>query len=182
MVKDPNLVQAGSDATANQSKPESVFLDTRTQFEVWLGELRPAPPLSVDHDPVDFIVECDFGSDCEIRFEGVLHIEGFLAGSIRSENGTLVTGPGSIDANIDVGTAIINSSGTFNIRASERVLLRGNVRVNGNIRSNFLSIREGAIFDGDCSFLEDLTRAGEPAQLHTSEAAQGVLSAQLGAD
>jgi len=179
MVKNSNLAQAGADLAAN---PSAIFPDLKSQFEVWLGELRPAPPLSVDHDPVDFSVECDPGSDCEIRFEGVLHIGGFLTGSIRSESGTLVTGPGSIEARIDVGTAIINSSGSFNIRARKRVLLRGNVKVSGNICSNHFSIREGAIFEGDCTLLEDLTSPGEPGQLHASDVSQLILAAGAGAE
>lgn len=176
---DSHIVQANSAVKAN---PFCVFLDLKESFEVWLGELRPAPPLSVDHDPVDFVVECDFGSDCEIRFEGVLQLEGCLSGSIRSQSGTLVTGPGSINADIEVGTAIINSSGSFNIRASERVLVRGNVRVSGNIRANFLAIREGAIFEGDCSILADPASAGEPAQLQPNGAPRRAMTACANGD
>ena len=150
-VKHPSLVQADSNASANGSKPEGAFFDTKVHFEAWLDELKP--PLQVDHDPPDFIIECDFGSSCEILFAGVLHLKGFFGGNIRSQ-GTLVTGPGIINANINVGTAIIGSFGNVSVTATERVLLRGNVSVAGNIRSNSLSIREGAIFDGDCSFLD----------------------------
>ncbi|HXM36308.1 MAG TPA: polymer-forming cytoskeletal protein, partial [Pyrinomonadaceae bacterium] len=158
MVRDSNLVQAGIDPPANGSKPESLFFDTKIQFEAWLDQLRPGSPLQIDHDSPDFIIECDPGSNCEILFEGVLHLKGFLGGSIRSPGGTLVTGPGIINAKIEVGTAIIGSFGNVNVTASERVLLRGNVIVEGNIRSNSLSIREGTFFDGNCGFLENLTR------------------------
>ena len=181
MVNDPNLVQADTNAPANGSKPEAAFFDTKAHFEAWLDELRPILPLQVDHDPPDFIVECDFGSDCDILFEGVLHLKGFFAGNIRSP-GTLVTGPGIINANIEVATAIIGSFGTVSVTATERVLLRGNVSVAGTIRSNSLSIREGAIFDGDCSFLEILALGPEGAHLPAGEAASGILIARAAAD
>jgi cytoskeletal protein CcmA (bactofilin family) len=182
MVKDSNLVQAGINEPANGSKPESPFLDTRVQFEAWLDELGPVSPLQIDHDPPDFIVECNAGSNCEILFEGVLHLKGFLDGNIRSPGGTLVTGPGIINANIEVGKAIIGSFGKVNVTATERVLLRGNVSVAGNIRSNSFSIREGAIFDGDCCFLESLAREPAAPHLQAGEAATVSLAASAAGD
>ena len=174
MVRDFNLVQAGIDEPANGSKPENPYFDTRVPFEAWLDQLRTGS--TMQFDPPDFIVECDAGSNCEILFEGVLHLKGFLGGDIRSPGGTLYTGPGIINANIEVGAAIIGSFGSVNVTATERVLLRGNVIVEGNIRSNSLAIREGTFFDGNCSFLESPARDPEHPPLQVGGAANVTLA------
>lgn len=176
MVKDSNSVQARG------SKSESTLFDARVHFEAWQGQLRPGSPVQIDHDPPDFIVECNPGSNCEILFEGVVYLEGFLGGDIRSSGGTLITGPGIINANIEVRTAIIGSFGRVNVTATERVLLRGNVIVEGNIRSNSLSVREGTFFDGNCSFLESRGRDSNAPHLVAGEPVKVILAARAAAD
>jgi len=181
MGNDSNLLRADIDEPVNGAQHESHFIDTKVQFEVWLDGLKPGP-LQVNHQPPDFIVECNTASNCEIQFAGVLYLEGFLGGDIRSCGGTLVTGPGIINGNIEVGTAIIGSYGNVNLIATERVLLRGNVIVEGNIRSSSLSIKEGTYFDGSCSLLETLTKDPEAPHLLASEAVTGMLTLGVAAD
>jgi len=180
MVKSSNLVKAGIDESANGSTAESPFFDTSVPFECWLDQLRPGS--TMQFDPPDFIVECNPGSNCEILFEGVLHLNGFLGADIRSPGGTLLTGPGIINANIEVGSAIIGSFGNVNVTATERVLLRGNVIVEGNIRSNSLSIKKGTFFDGNCSFLESPATDPVAPPLQIGGAANVILAAGAAAD
>lgn len=189
MVNNPKLIPAGGSATAGQSKPDDSFLDTRAQFETWLSKLRAdqsgdsgSLPVEFEHDSADFVIECTPGSSCEIQFEGVLHMKGIVAGSIRSKRGTLVTGPGIVDADVEVCTAIISSSGYIDITDTERVLLRGNVRVAGNIRSPALSIREGAIFEGHYNFMDEEERDSEASQLQVSGAIRGISGVSVAAD
>jgi cytoskeletal protein CcmA (bactofilin family) len=182
MLKESTLTYSGIASPANGANPENPFVDTRIQFEAWMDEVRPVAPLQIDHGPPDFVVECDSGSNCEIQFDGVVHLKGFFGGNIRSAGGTLVTGPGIIDANIEVGTAIIGSFGKLNIAATDGVLLRGKVSVTGCIRSHSLSIREGAIFDGDCLFLETLTLDAGTPHLQTADAAPVVMGASARGD
>jgi cytoskeletal protein CcmA (bactofilin family) len=49
-----------------------------------------------------------------------------------------------------VGTAIIDGAVTGNITASERVVLESDAPVKGQIYTQALSMRLGAILDGDC--------------------------------
>jgi cytoskeletal protein CcmA (bactofilin family) len=188
MVNNPNLIPARGSATASQSNPDDSFLDTRAQFETWLSKLRDQSgdpgslPVEFEHDSADFVIECTPGSSCEIQFEGVLHMKGIVAGSIRSKRGTLVTGPGIVDADVEVCTAIISSSGYIDITDTERVLLRGNVRVAGNIRSPALSIREGAIFEGHYNFMDEEARDSEASQLQVSGAIRGISGVRVAAD
>lgn len=157
MEKDPSD-QVVREAAANHPGSDLAPPDTKADFEAWLERLKPRQPIGdprkqsslvEDHKP-DFFVVCTDDTDCRISFEGVLHIEGFLSGDIRSEGGTLVTGSGLIDGNIQVGAAFIDGSVIGNIRATERVVLYAEAKVAGNIISPALSTKRGALFEGDC--------------------------------
>ncbi|MCU1264013.1 MAG: Integral rane protein CcmA involved in cell shape determination [Acidobacteria bacterium] len=163
MENDPND-QVARDAAAHHSETEVAPRDTKADFEAWLERLKPRQPIGdprkqspqlENHKP-DFFVVCTDGSDCRISFDGVLHIEGFLSGSIHSDGGTLVTGCGLIDGNIQVGAAFIDSSIIGNIRATERVVLYAEAKVAGNIISPALSTKPGALFEGDCVLHETI--------------------------
>ncbi len=65
----------------------------------------------------------------------------------------VLTKRGRIEADIDVGVAVINGSVTGNIKANGRVVLDSDARVTGQINTRLLSVRLGAVFDGDCSFV-----------------------------
>jgi cytoskeletal protein CcmA (bactofilin family) len=139
--------------------------DTKAEFEAWLDKLRPRKPVGgqrqqslapEDHKP-DFIVSCTQG-DCQISFDGVLHIEGFVSAKIRSESGTLITRGGLIDGNIDVAAVYIDGSVIGNIRAAERVVLYSEAKVAGNIVAPALSTKPGALFEGDCILHESVAR------------------------
>ena len=163
MQKDFNAEVASSVTIPTDS--DATAPDTKAEFEAWLDKLRPRKPIgterqqspSLDRHKPDFFVSCTAG-DCRIAFEGVVHMEGFLSANIRSDSGTLVTGGGLIDGNIDVGAAYIDGSVIGNIRASERVVLYSEAKVAGNIISPALSTKPGALFEGDCILHESLVR------------------------
>jgi cytoskeletal protein CcmA (bactofilin family) len=72
---------------------------------------------------------------------------------------------GKIEADIEVGTAIIDGSVTGNITASERVVLESDARVKGQIFTPALSMRLGALLDGDCLFIMPELYSGENADI-----------------
>ncbi len=83
----------------------------------------------------------------------MLHFDGYSIGNITSPDGTLVlTKRGRIEADINVGVAVIGGWVTGNITASDHVVLESEARVTGQIRTPALSVRLGAVFDGDCIF------------------------------
>src|SRR6267142_5274184 len=163
MQKDPNA-EVVSDAST-QEELDVAPPDTKAEFEAWLNRLRPRKPIgdrrlqspSLDHHKPDFFVNCTAGA-CHISFDGVMHIDGFISANIRSECGTLVTGGGLIDGNIDVGAAHIDGSVIGNIRATERVVLYSEAKVAGNIISPTLSTKPGSLFEGDCILQEGMAR------------------------
>lgn len=135
--------------------------DLSFHFERWLKDLQmpPAPftpeVSEVQEENPEIYIDSFPGSNCEVTFEGVLHFDGYSIGDISSPDGTLVlTERGRIEADINVGTAIIYGSVTGTITASDLVVLESHAKVTGHIQSPALSVRLGAIFDGDCIFTE----------------------------
>jgi cytoskeletal protein CcmA (bactofilin family) len=148
---------------------DAVF-DPAAYFDRWLADVaaaisQPAAELPLTNDDLDqeIFVESRIGSNCDLNFEGVLHFDGYSLGNVLSPSGTLVlTRRGRIEADIDVGTAIIGGTVTGNITASERVVLESDARVKGQIFTRALSMRLGAILDGDCLLVGAETEATLP--------------------
>ena len=141
----------------------ALSFDTRAPFEQWLqllGTRQASSDLTsstdTDTDNSGAIhIESFAGSECEVVFEGLLHVDGRLKGNIRSSNGTLVmTEQGKVEADVAVRVALIDGHLEGNIMASEHIVLDSNARVAGNIHTPSLSIRDGAVFEGH-SFLLD---------------------------
>jgi len=134
--------------------------DPGVYFERWLAEIKAAKNQALELASIkarmeqEIYVESRIGSNCELNFEGVLHFDGYSLGNVLSPSGTLVlTKRGRIEADIEVGTAIIDGFVTGNIVASERVELKSDARVKGQIFTPALSMRLGALLEGDCLFL-----------------------------
>ena len=137
------------------------FFDTRAPFEQWLGSLESNTPINlgqvVDCSDEAFQIEGSEASDCEVVFDGILKVDGALKGSIRSAHGTLLmTAGGRVLADVDVRVAIIDGYLEGNLRATEHVVLNSNAIVAGDIHTSSLSIRDGAVFEGNSFFLERL--------------------------
>jgi cytoskeletal protein CcmA (bactofilin family) len=91
----------------------------------------------------------------EIAFEGTLRINGYVAGVIRSNEGTLIVdADGEVDADISVQDATIYGCVRGDIRAKQKVELGGSARVVGDIETVALSIEPGAVFEGRCIFVQ----------------------------
>lgn len=141
-------------------QPSADGFDPSVHFDRWLAELhasqKPLAPATLETLPEEnseIYIGSFPGSNCEVTFEGVLHFDGYSIGNISSPDGTLVlTKRGRIEADINVGVAVIGGWVTGNITASERVVLESEARVTGQIRTPALSMRLGAVFDGECLF------------------------------
>ena len=100
--------------------------------------------------------------DGEISFKDLLRINGHVRGKVQSERGTLIVDDAAtVDAQIEVGVAIISGEVNGDVIARERVELGRGAVINGNISTPLLSIKPGATFHGDCRMLEDQSSATE---------------------
>jgi cytoskeletal protein CcmA (bactofilin family) len=104
-----------------------------------LSELRSQPELSG-----------------ELSFTDLVRVNGHIAGTVYSKNGTLIVDSGAaVDAMVNVAVAIIRGTVNGDIVAQKRVELAAGAKVFGNIWTRSLAVDAGAIFDGDCNMLQE---------------------------
>lgn len=91
-----------------------------------------------------------------LSFEGTVRIDGHFKGDVNT-NDVLVVGPGAkVDAEIHVGSIVINGEVNGNIFAKNAVEIHAPAKVRGNISTPTLVIDRGVIFEGSCK-MEALT-------------------------
>ncbi|MFT4554548.1 MAG: cytoskeletal protein CcmA (bactofilin family) [Chlamydiales bacterium] len=124
-----------------------------TQQELWSEKngKAPVPPPQQDHfegeEP-----ETTLGQGVvfkgQLSFENLLRIDGEFHGDLCSK-GKLVIGPsGIVKSNIKLREAIIEGYVEGNLDVEERIELRGNAQVHGDIQTRFLSVDEGVTIIG----------------------------------
>lgn len=108
-----------------------------------------------------------------IRFVGTLVLNGKVEGELVSADTLLVGEKGDVEAEIQVGTAIVSGQIKGNITARERVELRGSARIFGDIRSPVLILEEGVTLDGRCQMT-----SGEVAEAERAKKREGLRAVQ----
>jgi len=97
----------------------------------------------------------------EVTFTNGLRVEGIIKGKVRSE-AILEIGPGGlVDAEVNIRKISINGEFRGVIHASDRVEIRKNGKVFGDIFSPCLIIEAGATFDGRCNMSDEKQQAGK---------------------
>jgi cytoskeletal protein CcmA (bactofilin family) len=87
-----------------------------------------------------------------IKFGEVMRIDGNFDGELISDNGELVVGKtGNVKANIKVRSAVVEGRVDGNIKASDKVELKQNAHLIGNLQAKTLVIEEGVVFVGECN-------------------------------
>lgn len=87
--------------------------------------------------------------DGDLRGEEDLRIEGEVSGTIHLKNNSLTIGTqGSIKADVYAKSVVVDGSMEGDLYGSERVAVRKNAQVTGNITAPRVSLEEGARFKG----------------------------------
>jgi Integral membrane protein CcmA involved in cell shape determination len=85
----------------------------------------------------------------DIFFADLLRVDGKVDGKISSESGTLVIGEsGRLEAQVDVGTCVIQGALHGNLIAKTKVEIHKSGRVHGDVITPVLLVEEGALFNG----------------------------------
>ncbi|WP_419661278.1 conserved uncharacterized protein, DUF583 [Desulfosarcina variabilis str. Montpellier] len=93
-------------------------------------------------------------------FQDTIRLDGKVVGKILSEKGTLIVGEQAIiDAEIQVGTAVINGTVNGHIQAAERIDVHAPAKITGDIQAPVVSIETGVGFNGKCTMTKP---AGQP--------------------
>ncbi len=86
----------------------------------------------------------------KLTFEGKVKIDGTFSGEIFSGDTLILGDAADVNAEIDVGTAIIQGKLTGNVRASTAIELKSPGEVRGNIEAPAIQIDKGVYFEGAC--------------------------------
>jgi cytoskeletal protein CcmA (bactofilin family) len=92
------------------------------------------------------------GSEFEgkLSFEGTVRVDGKLTGEIFTED-VLIVGEGAeVNAEVSVGSIVIQGTVRGNVTAKRSVEIHSPGRVKGNINTPSLFVEKGVFFDGHC--------------------------------
>ena len=92
-----------------------------------------------------------------------IRISGYFKGKINSERIVMVDKGARIEGTINSPHVIINGELNGNIESAERVELRSECRMIGNINTDKIAIAEGSIFHGEIKTIKnkDISSASE---------------------
>jgi cytoskeletal protein CcmA (bactofilin family) len=103
---------------------------------------EPRPP------QIDTLIGKGVRVQGDIDFIGGMHLDGAIAGNVRSDSApdsTLsVSETGSIEGSVDVPNVILQGQVRGDIRASERVVLGATARVEGDVYYGVIEMTLGA--------------------------------------
>lgn len=104
----------------------------------------------------DSSVTTFIGSDARIEgtieFDGAIRLDGKVEGKIKSSGGTVIVGEKAvINADINVGVAIIMGHVKGVVEADSRIEISPPGCVEGDIHAPVISIDAGVIFNGNCA-------------------------------
>jgi cytoskeletal protein CcmA (bactofilin family) len=121
------------------------------------------------------------GSEFEgkLSFEGTVRVDGKLTGEIFTDD-VLIVGEGAeVNAEVTVGSIVIQGIVRGNITAKRSVEIHSPGRVKGNINTPSLFIEKGVVFDGQCQM--DASGAAEvPPPRHGKKSASSSPSSNGG--
>jgi cytoskeletal protein CcmA (bactofilin family) len=99
-----------------------------------------------------------------LTFKDTIRLDGTVNGKIVSEKGTVVIGERAVvEAQIQVGTAIIKGTVNGYIQATERVDVYPPAHITGDIQAPVVSIETGVFFNGNCRMAKPESMPAEPS-------------------
>ncbi|NGX54508.1 MAG: hypothetical protein KR126chlam2_00119 [Chlamydiae bacterium] len=115
--------------------------------ESWNSE-KAAPHFQEEEEPETTLGE-GVTFNGELKFDRLLRIDGTFEGELISEGKVIVGPKGKVKANLNLKAAIIQGEVEGNITCKERVELRDEAVVTGDIQAKLLSVDEGVTIVGN---------------------------------
>ncbi|PZQ15478.1 MAG: hypothetical protein DI564_09135 [Rhodanobacter denitrificans] len=97
----------------------------------------------------------------DVRFDGGLHLDGIIEGSITAEGSEAVltlSNKGRVHGTISTSNAVINGQVLGDIVAVQRLELAGDARVEGNVYYRVLEMAAGAQINGKMVYQGEAVR------------------------
>lgn len=121
------------------------------QEENMFGEKGEALKLADTPANVSTILDRECSFEGKMTFEGTVVINGKYSGEIYSDGNLFIGESGCVDGQIEIGTITIQGQVKGNIKAQNRIEINAPAVVQGDIAAPSLVIKEGAVFEGNCS-------------------------------
>ena len=95
------------------------------------------------------------GRDTEIEgaltFNETIRVDGRIKGKLISSKGTVIIGENAvIEADVQVGVAIIRGKVNGRVEAAQRIEIYAPAQVSGDISAPTITIDSGVVFNGNC--------------------------------
>jgi len=114
---------------------------------------------SVGSEEVGLILGRNVSFEGKMTFEGMARLDGKFHGEILSGDVLVIGETAVIDAQIKVGTIIVNGQVTGDVSATTKAEIRSTGKLRGNIDAPTLVIEEGGVFEGSCKMQKGATAA-----------------------
>lgn len=86
----------------------------------------------------------------KLTFNGMVRLDGEFDGEVFSEDLLIVGENAAINAEINVGTIVINGKVSGNLSVTDKIEIHSTGKLYGNINTPSLVIKEGGLFNGSC--------------------------------
>lgn len=87
----------------------------------------------------------------KVSFEGPARIDGEVDGEINAKDSLVISESAVVTAQIRAASVSVAGKVSGDIVATQRIEIRPNAKVSGNITAPILVVQEGALFEGHCS-------------------------------
>jgi cytoskeletal protein CcmA (bactofilin family) len=106
---------------------------------------------STDSTTISTLLGRDTIIEGTLTFKETIRIDGHISGKLISADGTVIVGENAVlDADIQVGIAVIRGKINGRVEASKRIEIYAPAQVNGDINAPTVSIDSGVFFNGNC--------------------------------
>lgn len=100
-----------------------------------------------------------------LTFKETIRVDGRVKGKLISTDGTLIVGEhAELDAEINVGVAIVRGRVTGKMDAAQRIEVYAPAQVTGDISAPSIAIDSGVIFNGNCAMQGGKAQLAKVAQ------------------
>jgi cytoskeletal protein CcmA (bactofilin family) len=131
----------------NEDIPSSPTPPAKTDIET-KSKMVALPSCETDEDTPETTLGEGVIFKGQLSFQRYLHIDGYFEGELQSD-GRLVVGPkGVVKSNIRMREAIIKGRVEGNLQIKERLELRGDACVHGDVIASYLKMDEGVTLIG----------------------------------
>jgi cytoskeletal protein CcmA (bactofilin family) len=112
--------------------------------------------IAADPGTISTLLGLDTEIEGTLQFKDTIRVDGKIRGQLVSEKGTVIVGEkATLDADVNVGVAIIRGTINGRVEARERIEVYAPAKVSGDISAPTVTIDSGVVFNGNCRMQSD---------------------------